>query len=396
LGVLWFWRETRDFIVTPNKATLWTSATLEPVVARIAIIGDFLPAGRITIPKGRNWRQMAGGLAPSFEGIAATFVNLECCLDSETLPARTLSGLGDIVNAPVDSLDYLKAIRAVPVGIANNHTFDFGEAGVLRTRSAISRHKMIPLGAGRTTRDLPEVFIWKGPGAIRVGFWAAATATLDPAQPMRVGVEPARVERARIACEEMKKQGANLRIALLHAGCLRTNRPDPEQRRLMDSLATSGFDIVAASHSHRVSGYSEFVNDRGASFCFYGLGSIVSGYASSPLEREGLVAVAGLNRYGQIASLEARPILLGANGFGSTPSRRAAREILDRFSARSREAADGSWKRHFYREISQGLLRVYARDVKAAYRAGGVRALARKASRVRGRHVQRLVHRVIG
>ena len=382
--------------MNPSGTTLWTSAKREPVVARIAITGDFLPAGRLMIPKGCSWRQMAGGLAPSFEGIAATFVNLESCLDSETLPPRTLCGLGDIVTAPADSLDYLTAIRAVPVGIANNHSFDFGEAGVLRTRSAVSQHEMIPLGAGRTSRDLPEVFLWKGPGAIRVGFWASATITLDAAKPAKVGVEPATLERARIACKEMKKGGANLCIALLHSGCLRTNRPDPEQRRLMDSLATSGFDIVAASHSHRISGYSELVGEGGASFCFYGLGSIVSGYASSPLEREGLIAVAGLNRYGQIASLEARPVLLGANGFGSTPSTRAAREILDRFSALCREAADGSWKRRFYREISQGLLRVYARDVKAAYRAGGVRALAQKAGRVRGRHVQRLVHRVIG
>lgn len=381
----------------PSAATLWTSPQREPVVAQIAIAGDFLPAGRLAIPKGSGWRQLAGGLAAYFEDVSATFVNLESCLDSEALPPRTLCGLGDIVTAPASSLDYLEEIRAVAIGIANNHTFDFGEPGVQRTRSAISQHKMIPLGAGRTTRDLPEIFVWKGSGAIRVGFWAAATATLDPAQPMKVGVEPASLERARIACQEMKKLGATVRIALLHAGCLRTNRPDPEQRRLMDSLAATGFDIVAASHSHRISGYTQLTGESlEPSFCFYGLGSIASGYASSPLEREGLIAVAGVDRQGRIASLEARPVMLGANGFATIPPPRDARQILTRFSALSQELANGSWKRRFYREISQGLLHVYARDVKAAYRAGGVRALARKASRIRGRHVSRLVHRVVG
>jgi len=376
--------------------TLWASAEHGSIVARVAIAGDFLPAGRLAIPEGHSWRQMAGGLAACFEDVSATFLNLECCLDSATLLARTLCGLGDIVTAPADSLDYLAEIRAVAVGIANNHIFDFNVAGVQRTRSAIWQHEMIPLGAGRTTRDLPEIFVWKGPDSIRVGFWAAAVATHDPAKPSKVGVEPTIPERARKAREEMKKLGASVCIVLLHAGSLRTNRPDPEQRRLMDSLATSGFDIVAASHSHRISGYSQLTGEAGPSFCFYGLGSIVSGYASLSLEREGLIAVAGLDRHGQMASMEVRPLLLKADGFGSIPSAHASREILDRFRMLSDEVADGSWERHFYHEISQGLLRLYTRDLKAAYRAGGMRALARKASRVRGRHVRRLVHRVIG
>ena len=382
--------------MSPSGETLWASAEHGAIVARVAIAGDFLPAGRLAIPEGHSWRQMAGGLAACFEDVSATFLNLECCLDSGALLPRTLCGLGDIVTAPADSLDYLSEFRAVAVGIANNHIFDFNIAGVQRTRSAISQHEMIPLGAGRTTRDLPEIFVWKGPDAIRVGFWAAAVTTLDPAKASKAGVEPTTPERARKAREEMKKLGASVCIALLHAGCLRTNRPDPEQRRLMDSLATSGFDIVAASHSHRISGYSQLAGKRGPSFCFYGLGSIVSGYASSPLEREGLIVVAGLDRHGRVASLEVRPLLLGADGFGSIPSAHASREILDRFRMFSDEVADGSWERRFYREISQGLLRLYARDVKAAYRTGGVRALARKIGRIRGQQMRRLAHRVIG
>jgi hypothetical protein len=202
----------------PSGETLWASEEHGPIVARVAIAGDFLPAGRLAIPEGHSWRQMAGGLAACFEDVSATFLNLECCLDSATLLPRTLSGLGDIVTAPADSLDYLSEIRAVAVGIANNHIFDFNIAGVQRTRSAISQHEMIPLGAGRTTRDLPEIFVWKGPDSIRVGFWAAAVTTHDPAKPSKVGVEPASPERARKAHEEMKKLGASVCIVLLHAG----------------------------------------------------------------------------------------------------------------------------------------------------------------------------------
>jgi hypothetical protein len=104
----------------------------------------------------------------------------------------------------------------------------------------------------------------------------------------------------------------------------------------------------------------------------------------------------GLNSRSELASLELRPVWLDTNGFGTIPSPEAGREILDRFDRLSCEIADGSCERQFYREISEGLLNVYTRDVKAAYRSGGVRALARKAIRVRPRHVRRLVHRVLG
>lgn len=378
--------------------TLWTSPEREPVVARIAVGGDFLPAGNIEIATGGDWRGMSKSLADHFQDISTSFVNLECCLDTGKLRPRPLSGLGDVVSAPADSLDYLKSIRAVAVGMANNHSLDFADAGVARTRAAISRRAMVPLGAGRALADPPEVFVWEGPGEVRVGFWAAATATLDPATRRKAGVEPATLTRAGKALAEMKKLGARVSIALLHAGCLRTSRPDPEQLRLMDSLANFGFNIVAASHSHRIAGYGKLggSSNGSPSFCFYGLGSLVSGYASSPLEREGLVVVVGITRRGEMASIEVRPVLLGANGFGATPTPRVAREILERFGAISGEIADGSCERLFYHDISQGLLRLYARDVKAAYRAGGIQALARKVSRIRTRHVRRLVHRVIG
>jgi hypothetical protein len=380
-----------------ETTTLWRSPARESIAARIAIAGDFLPSGKLAIRDGLSWREMADGIAGCFDDVAATFVNLECCVDIGGLQPRPLSGLGNIVSAPAHSLDYLAAIRTAAVGIANNHSFEFGEAGVERTRNAISRHSMNSLGAGRTMRESPEVFVWTGPHDIRVGFWAAATATLDPATPRKVGVEPATVARARQALAELKKLGARFCIALIHAGCIRTNRPAPEQVRLMDSLANSGFDIVAASHSHRISGYARLKeNDAAPSFCFYGLGSLVSGYAACPLEKEGLVVVVGLNRGGEMASLELNPVVLDATGFGTIPSPQVKREILTRFDSLSDEIAGRTFEELFYRDMSQGLLRLYARDVKAAYRADGIRGLARKASRVRTRHVRRLVHRVIG
>lgn len=375
---------------------LWEAPNGGPVVARIAIAGDFLPAGKLTFPENRNWGTMADCVKPCFADIEASFVNLESPLDVTGLTARPLCGLGQIVSASSDSLDYLAGIRTKAVSIANNHIYDFGAHGVERTRHAIVHRGMAPLGAGNNLRGAPETSIWQGPNNIRVGFWAAAKVASDFARANAPGVEPAIIERATLALAEMKRSGAQFCVALLHAGVIRTNRPDPEDVALMDSFAKIGFQLLAASHSHRVSGAGAMSTNRDSpSFCFYGLGSLVSGYVAHPLEKEGLVVVAGLDEHGDLARLEVRPIWLGESGFGEIPAPDISKIILDRFQALSREISDHSYKRLFYQDVSRGLLQLYARDARSAFRQSGLRGVMRKASRLRMRHVRRLVHKVV-
>jgi poly-gamma-glutamate synthesis protein (capsule biosynthesis protein) len=376
---------------------LWESAAGEPIVARIAICGDFLPAGKLVMGCDESWSGKARGLHEYFADVATTFANLEATLDCDALAPRVLNGLGQIVAAPAASLGYMEALHARAVGIANNHSYDFGDAGVQRTRDTMERAGMVPLGAGFSMRELQEVFVWEGPGGVRVGFWAAAKAASDLATGKLRGVEAATAERGWQALREMRWRGAQFCVALVHAGCLRTNRPDPEDVRLLDALAKSGFDIVAASHSHRVSGYRMVAETRERQiFSFYGLGSLVSGYVSCAAEREGLIVVAGLNASGALVRLEVRPVWLDESGFGSVPGAAAKQEMLEHFRALSAEIDDGSYERLFYHDVSHGLTRLYLRDAQAAFRAAGIRGLANTARRVRVRHVKRLVHKVIG
>ncbi len=372
---------------------LWKSEDSGPIVARVAVAGDFLPAGKMELAQPDAWGGAADALAAHFEDIATTFVNLECAIDTAGLNARQLTGLGQIVSAPPKSLDYLGAIHSVAVGFANNHSYDYGPAGVERTRRALSRRNLALVGAGCNTTTPPDVFIWQGPDAIRVGLWAAAKASHDLARADTAGVEPATLRRAKQALDLMKSEGARFSIALLHSGVQRTNRPDPADMKLMDSMAGAGFDVVAASHSHRISGSKLLgVGRSRPAFCFYGLGSVASGYIAAPIEREGLIVVAGFKSCGGLASLEVRPISLAASGFGEAPSAEISQVILDRFRCLSAEIGDGSSKRLFYRDTSQSLVKLYLRDARAAFRESGVLGLARKTSRIRMRHLLRLAH----
>jgi capsule synthesis protein PGA_cap len=377
------------------ELVLWQAKEAEKVATRLAVAGDFLPAGKLSRRANESWRDLAVPLLPHFADISTTFANLECNLGVDGLSPKPLNGIGQIVCALPSVLDYLDAFKCQNVGIANNHAFDFGPEGIKRTRNVILDAGKIPLGAGFTLKDAPEIAIWRGPGNLCVGFWSAAKASHELATRKAVGVEPATRDRAREAIEEMKRKGVTFCVALVHAGCIRSNRPAPEDVELLRALARSGFQLIAASHSHRIAGF-EIIEDaaENPAFCFHGLGSLVSGYIASDFEREGLIVIAGFDTLGKLAEVSARPVYLPEGGIGQAASQEHADIILGRFKSLTNEIADGSCARAFYGEISPGLLKLYFRDARAALLESGIRGLAHKVARVRIHHVKRLMHRV--
>jgi len=380
-------RESRD----PANLVLWQSAPEAEITARIAITGDYAPMLHHAISSEDAWREKARRLAPFFRDVNATFVNLECPLTAPPLPKGTYRA------APPASLEYLSAIHSNTIGLANNHSYDCGPHGLERTRKAILKRGMIPLGAGGKLGSHPEVRVWRGPGQIRVGFWAATKVSGDPAGARSARIECANLDRGLYALERMRRHEAHFCIALLHTGCARSSRPDPSDVRLMESLAKWGFDVVAASHSHRVSGVSVVDGYRERkSFCFYGLGNLVSSRVMSVAETEGLIVVAGFTSRGELARMEVRPLSLDEQGFGEAPPPAVSKTILERFRGLSGEIAEGSYRRLFYRDVARGLVRHCIRDQRPAYQASGIGLATGKSKPFRGGKARRFVDKLVG
>jgi Bacterial capsule synthesis protein PGA_cap len=357
---------------------------------RVAIAGDFLPSAQLTPPPRRTWSDMACALRNHFADVDLSIVNLECPLGVEGLSPRVKFGLGANFAGPVESLEYLSFLRTGIVGIANNHIYDFGARGLSATKRAVLRANMCPIGAGSALSDSPDFAIWQGPKRVRVGCWAAARGLQELASSFRAGVEPATLKRGLSVLQKMAESDVRFKIALLHLGMEHTNRPDPDDVELMRSLAKSGFDVVAAAHSHRVSGW-DLSGRNGAtpSFCFYGLGSLTSSVIYSSLEREGLVVVVGLDSHGNVVRVEARPVYLQDAGWGTEPQV-CAGEIEERLLSLSLEISTGAYKRRFYEEVGRDLLVRQLRDFRAAIRNGGFKGVMQKIARLRARHLKQL------
>jgi len=381
--------------VNPIRHVIWVRDGDRAEVRRVGVAGDFLPAMGIEPTHNRSWADEAELAAPCFDDVSLSFVNLESTLDCLDLPEEPIYGGGTNLTGPAQSLEYLQRLGAQVVGLANNHCYNFGNEGLHRTRELIRRQGLTPLGAGSTLSEPPQVYVWEADGPLRVGFWAAAN-NARAATAEREGVQPATTALADRALAMMKRRGATCCIALIHAGLEKTNRPDPADVKLLDAIAAQGFDVVGACHSHRISGYKRIVRGGGAppAFCFYGLGSLSSGCIYSPLEREGLLVVPGLDRRGAMCRVEVRPVFLKGAGWGSVPDGETGERILERFAHLSAELETGAYRTRFYSDVSRGLYRRQWRDFAKAYRRGGFRGVLAKLGRMRIRHLHRVLFKL--
>jgi len=112
----------------------------------------------------------------------------------------------------------------------------------------------------------------------------------------------------------------------------------------------------------------------------------------SDLERQGILALIGLNSEGQIASVEARPIYLAGRGWGTLPTTEQEESILGSFLAVSREILDGSYEHEFYSDVGRHFLQAQWRDLTLAFNRAGMRGVLAKVARLRMGHLRTLFH----
>jgi Bacterial capsule synthesis protein PGA_cap len=228
---------------------VWKDQHRAPV-CRFGITGDFLPASGLSPVGGETWSEKGKLVAPLFQDLQFSIVNLECPVGVEGIAPKAKASLGDSFATRTESLEYLDSLKLSVVAIANNHLYDYGKAGAERTLLNV-QGKFSVCGFGRTLQEPPSVCIREVAESIRVGIWAAARNLPDAATHNSMGIEPATRERAAQALAYMAGCNVHCHVAFLHAGAEGTNYPDPEDAEFMVELAEMGFDIVAACHSHK-------------------------------------------------------------------------------------------------------------------------------------------------
>ncbi|HVA74114.1 MAG TPA: CapA family protein [Acidimicrobiales bacterium] len=271
---------------------------------RIGFAGDVNGVGRVATLMSEGGDPLAA-MRPILGSNDVNLVNLETSVGS----AGQAQNKQYTFQSPPELLYRLRAAGVSVVNLANNHSLDFGVAGLLQTISDARAAGLLVVGAGATRAEAYSPAVVDTPAG-RVAFlglsqvvpagWAA-TAT----QP---GVASAFDLPAAIAAVREARSLADQVVVMVHAGVELNQCPTADQYALTKALVGAGANVVVGSHPHVLQGLERI----GSALVDYSLGDFVW-YAGSPqIDVTGLLSVelgsAGADTY------EFTPAVIDATG----------------------------------------------------------------------------------
>jgi len=203
---------------------------------RLLFTGDILLSRQVRAEMERTGRSPWQGWPPLFHQADWVVGNLEGAVGVD---ADCVKGLEPNLcfAIPEASLKILRHAGFGPLGIANNHSGDLGEAGLAATRQALTR-----AGLEALTFEGSPTFHRFGPVTVGV----VAFSMVAGAGSQRVAVpSPLLRQKLRLA-----RRLANLVVVTVHWGSELLEWPNAEQRRAADWLVRHGADLVIGHHPH--------------------------------------------------------------------------------------------------------------------------------------------------
>jgi len=254
------------------KETMFASFQSPPSQMTIGMIGDILLHHPL---------YTYDDYAYSFEEVKAPLEEIDFLLaNQESMPSGDLypySGY-PAFNSPAHIIDGLKNVGVDMVSIANNHTLDRSEKGILAAIDNIKSYDMPYVGAYTSNKDQNEPRIVTVNG-ITLGILAYTYGTNGIPTPEGKDYLVARIDPERISREvaEMKEL-VDVTVVSMHWGNEYELTPNQSQTDLAQVVADAGGDIIFGHHPHVLQQFNKLTGKNGNdTHVFYSLGNFYSG-----------------------------------------------------------------------------------------------------------------------
>ena len=275
-----------------------------PGIVHVGFGGDVNGVGRVAAFMGSGGNPFAG-MQPILESNDVNIVNLETAVGS----AGQAQNKQYTFQSPPQLLYLMKASGVSVVNLANNHSLDFGVAGLLETISNARAAGLLVVGAGVNSAEAyaPAVVDTPGGTVAFVGLsqvvpagWAATATQPGVASAFNLPAAVAAVSQARSLADHV--------VVMIHAGIELDQCPTPDQKGLVQALVGAGADVVVGSHPHVLQGLQQL----GSALVDYSLGNFVFYAGSAATNPTGLLS-AELGP-GGVDSYQFSPALMDATG----------------------------------------------------------------------------------
>jgi poly-gamma-glutamate capsule biosynthesis protein CapA/YwtB (metallophosphatase superfamily) len=185
------------------------------------------------------------------------------------------------------------------VSVANNHAYDFGRDAFLDTLTRVRANGMEPTGGGNNAAEAyaPTIVDVRGTKVAIVGLAKVGPGDSGRATATRPGTTNARDLTASVNAIKAAKQQAPIVIVFLHWGVELDRCPQPEDKRLAQSLLDAGASAVVGAHPHVLQGISL----PPGKLIAYSIGNFVF-YATRPVARDSMVLTISFRPDGTVSA----------------------------------------------------------------------------------------------
>lgn len=255
----------------------------------LAMVGDvMLGRGVAKEIERRTPESFWGDTLPLLRSADLLIAGLECAITTHPTPWTRTPKVFHF-RAPPKAVEVLRAAGVRCVSLANNHTLDFEEEGLLDTLRYLDAAGIARAGAGRNLAEAAAPAILEA-GGLRVG--VLAFTDNEPgwaAGPDRPGTnyieirpeDPAVLERVERGIAQARSQGAQIVVLSLHWGPNMRLRPSAPFRRFARAVVDRGVDLVYGHSAHIFQGIELY---RGSPI-LYDTGDFLDDYAVDPILR---------------------------------------------------------------------------------------------------------------
>lgn len=149
--------------------------------------------------------------------------------------------------------EYIRALHPTAVGIANNHTMDYGEAPMYETKALLEREGYLCVGAGKNLDEAYRPACFEKDG-VRVSVIAVCENEFGGAGENTPGTASYRLDRVTREIERARAAGEHS-IVYFHTGHEGYPFPSPRRRELCRHFVDIGASAVICMHTHCPQGY---------------------------------------------------------------------------------------------------------------------------------------------
>ncbi|MFH2105616.1 MAG: CapA family protein [Parcubacteria group bacterium] len=223
-------------------------------------------------------------IADTFKEADIAFVNLETPFYDQGPPVTE----GMVFKAEPETIAGLTHAGIDIVSLANNHTRNKGEAGLIYTLDYLRENNIAYSGAGKNFTEAHSPTIIEQDG-FKIA-WLSYTFSDGVSNYSRVEAEDpdvAFLETVQMEKDvKAAKENSDLVIVSMHAGNEYTTVPSVQQKEFAHAAIDGGAELIIGHHPHVVQITEEY-NDK---YIIYSLGNLVFDQMWSEETREGVIA----------------------------------------------------------------------------------------------------------